>query len=286
MLAAALSRGADATRHFQGALAMNTAIGSPPLAARTQLAYAEMLLVSDTVASRQEGRELLTRAMCTFEELGMDGCLAKARTLYDKLAPQALHGDGEGEHPEGQAAGSANVLRREGQYWTVVYGGVTARLRDSKGLQYIAFLLRHPGQDFHVLDLVAGETTPQSRVAAGDAGPILDQQARREYKRRLAELREELEEAERHNDSGRARRNREEIDAITEQLAAALGIGNRHRRSGSGAERARTNVRNSITNAMKGIRKHNQTLWTHLDRSIKTGLACRYAPEQLPAWEL
>src|SRR6267143_5344029 len=48
------------------------------------------------------------------------------------------------------------MFRKEGEYWTVGYGRKTFRLKDSKGLGYIAHLLRHPAAEFHVLDLVGG----------------------------------------------------------------------------------------------------------------------------------
>ena len=37
------------------------------------------------------------------------------------------------------------VFRKEGEYWTVGYGGKSFRLKDTKGLGYLAHLLRHPG---------------------------------------------------------------------------------------------------------------------------------------------
>ena len=37
--------------------------------------------------------------------------------------------------------------------WTVGYGGKSCPLNDSKGLGYLAHLLRHPAAEFHVLDL-------------------------------------------------------------------------------------------------------------------------------------
>src|SRR5271163_5080390 len=48
------------------------------------------------------------------------------------------------------------VFRKEGEYWTVGYGGKAFRLKDTKGIGYLAHLLRHPGVEFHVLDLVGG----------------------------------------------------------------------------------------------------------------------------------
>ena len=76
---------------------------------------------------------------------------------------------------------------------------------------------------------------------------------RTEYKRRLDDLRRDLEEAERFNDTSRAERDREEMDALAEQLAAAVGLGGRNRRIGSGAERARSAVTKRIKSSIKRI---------------------------------
>jgi hypothetical protein len=48
------------------------------------------------------------------------------------------------------------IFRKEGEYWTVGYGGNAFRLKDTKGLGYIVHLLRHPSVEFHVLDLFGG----------------------------------------------------------------------------------------------------------------------------------
>src|SRR6266403_2834209 len=48
------------------------------------------------------------------------------------------------------------IFRKEGEYWTVGRGGNTFRLKDTKGLGYLAHLLRHPAAEFHVLDLAGG----------------------------------------------------------------------------------------------------------------------------------
>ena len=42
----------------------------------------------------------------------------------------------------------------QGEYWTLAYEARLIRLRDSKGLRQLALLLREPGREFHVLDLV------------------------------------------------------------------------------------------------------------------------------------
>ena len=98
----------------------------------------------------------------------------------------------------------------EGDYWTVAYESQTWRLKDAKGLHYIAYLLGHPGEEIRVLDLVsrvcsAGEEVVDLRGAEdlarsgalvgdlGHAGELLDAQAKAEYQRRLQELENEIE---------------------------------------------------------------------------------------------
>jgi DNA-binding SARP family transcriptional activator len=69
VLAAATGRQADAERHFEDALELNTAIGARPWVARTQLDHAAML------SARGETRraaELAARAAETRRELGLD----------------------------------------------------------------------------------------------------------------------------------------------------------------------------------------------------------------------
>src|SRR5271170_7146118 len=48
------------------------------------------------------------------------------------------------------------IFQKEGEYWTIGCGGNAFRLKDTKGLGYIAHLLRHPAAEFHVLDLAGG----------------------------------------------------------------------------------------------------------------------------------
>jgi hypothetical protein len=48
-----------------------------------------------------------------------------------------------------------HTLRRDGDTWTIHFGGRTIRIRDSNGLRYLAVLLRRPGEAIHVVDLRA-----------------------------------------------------------------------------------------------------------------------------------
>jgi non-specific serine/threonine protein kinase len=182
------------------------------------------------------------------------------------------------------------VLRCEGDYWTLARDGRAARLKDSKGLHYLARLLAQPGREFHVLDLLA-PTAPADSSAprrVERALEILDAQAKTAYRRRIESLRAELEEAEQFNDRGRAERARAEMDAIAEQLAAAVGLGGRDRKAAAAAERARSTVTQRLRAAIKKIGEHHPALADHLANRVKTGTFCVYSPD--PArpieWEL
>jgi hypothetical protein len=48
-----------------------------------------------------------------------------------------------------------DIFRLEGEYWTIAYQGALCRLRDAKGLRYLAHLLRRPGQRFPASGLAA-----------------------------------------------------------------------------------------------------------------------------------
>ena len=130
------------------------------------------------------------------------------------------------------------------------------------------------------VDLVSTVSGAHESVAAqGNAGPALDAQAKAAYRRRLAELREEVEEAERFNDPGRAVRAREEIDALTDQLAAGVGLGGRDRVTGTAAERARSTVTQRIRSALEKIGDALPALGDQLVPRIKTGVFCAYLPD-------
>jgi hypothetical protein len=171
-----------------------------------------------------------------------------------------------------------SVFIRQGDYWTIRYQGEVAILKATRGLDCLCYLLRHPARDVHVSELLAKPINLLGPAFFHDAGPILDSQAKAEYKRRIDELRNDLEEAERFNDFYRAARARGEMNAIAEQLAAAVGLGGRDRRSSSEAERARSTVTKRIKKAINRIGKVIPPLGRHLAVRIKTGYFCSYNP--------
>jgi class 3 adenylate cyclase/tetratricopeptide (TPR) repeat protein len=70
-LAAVMARWNDAERHFEDALAMNSAMGARPWLAHTQYQYARMLLARDQAEDSGMAATLLKDALATARELGM-----------------------------------------------------------------------------------------------------------------------------------------------------------------------------------------------------------------------
>jgi tetratricopeptide (TPR) repeat protein len=175
------------------------------------------------------------------------------------------------------AATETNVFRREGDHWLLVFEGRTERVRDLKGIRYLAQLLAHPGHEFHVLNLVAAETGQQ--VPIGDAGQMLDERAKSAYRRRLAEIEEDIEQARALADAEREAQADAERDFLVRELARAVGLGGRDRRASSDSERARSGVTRAVRHGIARIGEHHPQLAEHLDHAVRTGTYCAYAPD-------
>jgi len=200
---------------------------------------------------------------------------------------------GEESASEGVLHGTA-LFALNGENWTVGYAGNTFSLRASKGLAYIHRLLGNPREEFHSLDLLSGsgaQFTPESSTfetsstetdlsvgRLGDAGEMLDSKAKQDYKRKLLDLRENLEDVRERGNTERAEEIESEIEFLAREISRAVGLGGRDRRAGSAAERARLNVTRAIKAALQKISEHHQALAELLEKSIKTGSYCSYSP--------
>jgi hypothetical protein len=287
MLAALLERWDEADEHFETALVRCELLGARAIRARVLIERASALLASPR--ERDPGRvtAVLSEAHRIAEELALEGLLERIESLRPAVAEPSV--------PERPVA----RFGRQGDIWTIEYEGRTLRLRDRKGLGYIASLLSAPRSEIHVLEL-ASPLEPPSGAAAraemggnrlhasrpGGAGPVIDARAKEQYRERLEELRADLEEARSFGDPERAENLEEEIDALVTELARAVGLGGREREVASPAERARVSVTKAIRTAIRQIGDDSPALGEHLSASISTGRFCSYAPpgEAPPAW--
>jgi hypothetical protein len=178
---------------------------------------------------------------------------------------------------------------RQNDYWIIRYHGQGALLKFTRGLDYLAFLLREPGREFHVRELLTRTmdvSTPAAAVVENGhvtvglyvGVAVLDARAKAEYKRRINDLRQQLNEAERFNDLQRKTEVQNELQAIADHLACAVGLGGRARRASSHAERARSAVTKCIKKAVQKIGEAIPSLGYRLATRIETGYFCSYNP--------
>jgi len=261
--ASAFGRTDDAERHFTAALAIEERVGAPHLQARTHLRLAELDQVRDDSPRTRHLEACL--ALCDEHDL-----------TYLRSCAEALAGprpDHRGPHAS--VGRRPNRLTREGDVWTISFEERTVCLRDAKGIRLLARLLTNPGREIHALDLVGAA----GLVGGDDAGPVLDATAKRAYRQRLNDLAEDLEDARRHNDPERAARAETEIDALTDQLAAAIGVGGRDRRAASQSERARVAATRNLRTVIQRAAEVHPSLGRHLEMTIRTGTYCSYQPD-------
>jgi tetratricopeptide (TPR) repeat protein len=278
-----------AAGHLNAALELNSHLGAQPWVVRTHRDLAILLSIRDGPGDRQMAADHARAALGVAERLGMTALAVRIRDDLSSLGTP-LPGTSADVGPA-QSEGALFV--REGEYWSIALGGEAFRLKDSRGLRYLAELLRSPGREFHVLELANVEhgvtskhETPRPLLSddlygggSGDIGPVLDDQAKSTYRARLRDLQEELNEATEWADDTRAAQIREEMDFLTRELAAALGLGGRNRKMGSPAERARVNITRAIRSALSRIREHSPAIADHLDATIHTGTFCSYTPD-------
>ena len=75
---------------------------------------------------------------------------------------------------------------------------------------------------------------------------MLDVRAKDAYRRRLAEIEDDIEQARALEDDERAAQADAERDFLVRELSRAVGLGGRDRRAGSTSERARASVTRAL----------------------------------------
>ena len=178
----------------------------------------------------------------------------------------------------GRGASADAEMVSEGDVWRLTFATRTIRLKHTKGLGDLAVLLAAPGREISVLDLAG------AGVVAGAEDELLDARARREYEERIRDVHGDIEEAEANHDTARAELLQAELDALVEQLAGAVGLGGRGRRTAGSAERARSAVTQRVRGTIKRIEEAHPELGDHLHRSVTTGLLCSYSPQPAVVW--
>ncbi len=231
-------------------------------------------------------------ALAAFDSFGAAHKAAEAQRLIEGSPPRPTTNEPD------QAATA--TFKLDGDIRTIRFGEGTALMPDLKGLRYIERLLADPGREIHVLDLVAvergslpgghavdhGRETLSEGVGAGL--PVIDDAARDAYRRRLAEVDDDIEEATRMNDLGRVELAQRDRDYLIAELTSAVGLGGRARSIGGSAERARSSVTRSLRYSLKRLAQHQPSLAAHLEQSVQTGMYCVYTADPIAPirWEI
>ena len=214
-------------------------------------------LLAGALGDDPASRALLDGAAATYRRLGAAGWLAEI-----------------GSHPllsGAVARPGAAAMRRHGALWQLTFTGREVSVLHSKGLADIARLLAAPGTDVHVLDLI------DAVDRSGSGGDIVDRRSLAAYRQRLADLDDDIDDAERNHDPERGARAASERQAILDELGRSTGTAGRTRAfSNHPAERARKAVSGRIRDAIRKLEADLPELADHLRRTIVTGTYCRY----------
>jgi hypothetical protein len=292
LLAGARGEWDVAAGHFQSAREAAQRMQAPVPLLKADIEEARMLARRDGAGDRDRALELLGSSRQAAESLDLGGIVRAIDELRERIAQVEKPPAPPFEVP--RASPAIASLRREGDVWAFELGSQSVRLRDSKGMRCLAVLLANPGVEIHAVELSRETTDPEGResgaraaaaraelggAGSDDAGPLLDAEAKAAYRRRLDELREEVEEAESFNDPERAARAREEMDFLVRELAGAVGLRGRDRKAASSAERARVSVTKAIRSTLRRVREHDANLGRELEATVKTGTFCVYEPD-------
>ena len=252
------------------------ALGKLALLAGDRVAAQELLARAARISAATEHPIGVAQAEWAAGELSAnDAAQASARAKFEALGVRPPQGAAAPEPPP-PAASALVSIDADGDGWELRFAGRSLRLRDVKGLRYLAALVARPGTEIHVVQLIAhagGEP-----LDLGDAGEKLDARALGEYRRRLTDLADALQDAEAHKDQLRASAVQEEIDRLEDELAGAVGLGGRVRRAASAVERMRQSVTKRLRDAIRRAGEKDPELGDHLERSLRTGLFCSYDP--------
>jgi len=218
--------------------------------------------------------------------------LVDALAVSDVEAASALSRRVEAEAAEigmrvAAAAPPDNEFRLDGAVWVLRFGGHDVHMPDAKGLRDLHLLLGTPGRDVPAVELLSpegGAVVVAARRMGGD--PVLDEEAKAQYKQRLVWLDDEIDRAAARGSSARAAELDRERKALIDELRSATGLGGRSRRLGDEAERARKTVTARIRDTLRRLDESHPELAAHLRATVSTGATCRYDPRPGVTWRV
>jgi hypothetical protein len=192
-----------------------------------------------------------------------------------------------------------NVICRLGDCWLLIFQGKKLPpIQDLVGMRCLKVLLTHPGQSFqpeHLYQLVNGNKISQRQAADIDyinsrefnsrknsgkynVDDIITPEAISSIKKRLKELKQEIEEAEQYGDKDRYEKANEEYTEVRKYFDKAIGLHGKSRKFSKKHDSIRTTLQKGIKSAIKRIEQHNRILSQYLESYIRSGDLFTYNP--------
>jgi tetratricopeptide (TPR) repeat protein len=252
-----------AIEHLREAVHRNLALGHWPAVVSSRLRLAEAL--------DQRGEP--------GDPAGAQDERARADDIASLLGIALPFGAARGDDEDARVATPA-TLSRQGRRWRVDVGTRSVLVDHSVGMLHLAVLTANPGTEIAAIELVAGVDGLASAVRGTglSAQAMLDRNAVQGYRQRLAQLGDELADAEARGDRSALARARSERDWLVSELAAGTGLGGRARAFADDGERARLAVGKAIRRALANIESVDPVVGAHLRSGVHTGVRCWYRP--------
>ncbi|MEW9527186.1 AAA family ATPase [Microbispora sp. NPDC049125] len=264
-------------------------LGARPWSIEARSHLGEALLARGSPGDAEQAVTLLDDVEREVAQIGMRHIAERVGRARLRMRPSAagLAPGTASDQASGTASGPPHEFRRDGAVWSLGFGGHTVHLPDAKGLRDLHSLLSRRGVDVpavQLLDPEGGRLVVAARQMGGDA--LLDEEAKTRYRRRLAQLDEEIDRAAELGDDDKAAEFDREREALLAELRRASGLGGRDRRLGDEAERARKAVTARIRDVLRKLDRLHPALAAHLRAGVSTGANCRYQPDQEIHWRL
>jgi len=230
-------------------------------------------------------------------------------------SPQSRHGNGA--EPDGELSGAPASLgtgdradetaepsfRREGEIWTIRYGGKIKRFKDTKGMRCLWLLISNERKGFAPLDMVVAierlsesdaGTEPKSESQADqegletdgstNVGRIMTGSYAKQVRQRVLDLIEKKKEATELGDEEAQVAIQTELEVLEQQYARAHGLRGIPRMADDKTLRLRKSVSENIRRAEMRIKPEFPGLYKHLRYSIQKSPLFTYRPDESPGW--
>jgi TolB-like protein/Tfp pilus assembly protein PilF len=181
--------------------------------------------------------------------------------------------------PPKKETGQMHLFQKESGLWLCCYDDHSVRISDSKGFNDLAKLISVPNHPIHCSELMGSSLSAEKEQ-------LFDEKAKKNYRKKILELQQELSEAENNNDHVKANKIQQEYDALLNYLSKSLGLQGKVRHTNNPVEKARTAVTWRIRKAIQKIEQSHPALGKHFAVSVKTGTFCTYNPERPTSWQV